>query len=120
MTRTDRTTYTQGLRDLATALDADPSLPLPYHGTTSAITFFIHDDLEQALRLRVLMTNPVTSHDTSATFPVDIGGHLYGLPVAVHIAANLALAANAIDNGPRWPTTDPRLGLHSDHDQVAS
>lgn len=118
MTSTDRTAYTQGLRKLAQALDADPSLSLPYEGTNSPIAFFVDGkDLEPALRLRVLMTNPVTSHSTSITYPVQINGLLYGLRVYVCIGARIALTDSA--RSPHmWPACDPRLGF--DTARVAS
>lgn len=119
MSDTDtRTARIQGLRNLADALDADTSLPLPHEVTVGRLCFFVHDNLRQALKLRGLMgIDAVTKHDTSDTFPVDITGVMFGLPVKVYISAQVALVDRK-DAVKTWPVCDPRLGL--DTPQVAS
>jgi hypothetical protein len=109
---TDCTAYTQGLRALADLIDAHPDLPLPYE---RGVKFFIHGDLTPALKIRDLMVNPVTSRDTSVTFPVNINGRLAGLGVHVHVSA---AAAGVLPDAPR-PPCDPRLGLDNLSEQVA-
>lgn len=46
----ERAGYIAGLRQLADALEAHPELPLPYDGTTGALTMqFLHDDPRAAM-----------------------------------------------------------------------
>jgi hypothetical protein len=105
MTTTDtRATYTQGLRALADLLDNNLDVPLP-HGRV--VTFFVHDDLTEALAIRDLMVDPVTSRDTSVTFPVNIDGKLAGLTAHVYVSA---AASGVAPEAPR-PPCDPRLGI---------
>ena len=104
MEPTDRTAYTQNLRALADILDNNPGVPLPYEKT---VMFFVHGDLTEALAIRDLMVNPVTSRDTSVTFPVNIDGQLAGLSAHVYVSAE---AAGVSPEAPR-PPCDPRLGL---------
>lgn len=82
--------YISGLRGLADLLETH-ELPLPYQ---QALSFFIHDDLHEALALRELMTDAVTSRLIADTnFAVVIKGRLGGLPASVYVATKIALAS---------------------------
>ena len=105
MTDTDtRTNYTQGLRAVADLLDKNPGVPLPYG---RGLSFFIRDDLDEALAIRYLMVDPVTYWGENVCYPVVIEGQLAGLPACVYI---WAAAAGVAPVSPRRPPCDPRLG----------
>jgi hypothetical protein len=81
---TDRTGYIEGLRSLADALENEPELPLPYHGTTSAIATFPRDrDAFYAL-IRLLEDRSVDVKDGFDQHGVRVTGAVHGLRVLVY------------------------------------
>jgi hypothetical protein len=110
MPPTDRDTFTQGLHHLADLLHDNPDLPLPFDGTVTPLTWFIDDDLDQALLLRAGIVDARTTRDAaSAAFPVQITGSLGGIRVIIRIAAKIALIGDA--PVPVFPPADSRLGI---------
>src|SRR5438105_3105138 len=47
-----RSAYTAGLRAFADALDANPELPLPYHGADAGLLVILHREADQRAALR--------------------------------------------------------------------
>jgi hypothetical protein len=100
---TDRTAYIEGLRSLADALENEPELPLPYHGTTSAIATFPRDRAAFYALIRLLEDRSVDVKDRVADARgVMVSGAVHGLRVLVygntdwldtHVAATVELAS---------------------------
>ncbi len=105
MTDTDRPSFTARLRAFADILDANPALPRPLEGV-SAYSFFIRDDINQALILRDLMDDPDTEQKVDTDFPVQIVGHIAGLECRAYVHAQIALIDGA---AVVMPPIDPRL-----------
>lgn len=121
MTATDtRINYTAGLRALADLID-NHNLPLPHEGQRfDPFTFFIHNNLAEALAVHDAMTNPHTNRDDNKTFPVQIVGTLAGFPALVYVHARIALAPGTGFVIP-LPALDPRLAATlTNTEQVAS
>jgi ketosteroid isomerase-like protein len=82
---TDRTAYIEGLRTLADALENEPELPLPYHGTTSAIATFPRDREAFYALIRLLDDRSVDVKDVVADVRrVMVSGAVHGLRVLVY------------------------------------
>jgi hypothetical protein len=83
-TTTDRAGYTAGLHALADALEQHPEIPLPYHGTATALRIFTHNDAPIAMAaLARVMTGAVQKvyDDADTTFGFDLVGQFHGLRV---------------------------------------
>jgi hypothetical protein len=92
-TRT-RIAYVRNLFDLATLLDNNSELPLPWSLGCSGLTWYVHDDIETVLAIRDLMADPVTApyDSVQGNFPVEVTGTLAGFAVSVLVAKEIALA----------------------------
>jgi hypothetical protein len=80
---TDRTAYIEGLRTLADALENEPELPLPYHGTTSAVATFPRDREAFYALIRLLDDRSVDVKD-DGSHGVKVFGAVHGLRVLVY------------------------------------
>lgn len=89
---TDRTEYIENLRDLATLLNAYPSIPVPYVlSRRNGLGWYVHDSIETVLAIRELMDDALTLPHDSRDFPVEITGTLVGFAATVDVARGIAL-----------------------------
>lgn len=82
-TAADRAGYIAGLRALADALDANPTIPLPYDGTRRPMRIFVHDGDVPAVLAAVARTMTGTARkvydDDDNTYGFDLVGEIHGL-----------------------------------------
>ena len=87
-----RTAYVRNLFDLATLLDNNPGVPLPYSLTRRhGLAWYVHDSIETVLAIRELMDDALTLPHDSRDFPVEITGTLVGFAATVDVAREIAL-----------------------------
>lgn len=79
----DRNAYTAGLRALADALDADPDLPLPYHGVDSRLSVFTQTKA-QVLAYRKLLGKIDKKFTDDGNYDFQMTGALAGLEMLVY------------------------------------
>jgi len=92
MTDPKRTAYIKNLFDLATLLDNNPSIPIPYALSSRAgLVWYVHGDIETVLAIRELMDDALTLPHDSRDFPVEITGTLCGFAATVDVARGIAL-----------------------------
>lgn len=79
----ERAAYAAGLRALADALDGNPDLPLPFDGTTSPLSIFVHTKPE-AVAFARLMHGQVDKHfNDNPDYGFQLLGAIHGLRVRV-------------------------------------
>ena len=106
-----RRAYVRNLFDLATLLDNEPNIPIPYGlSARGGLQWYVHGDIETVLAIRDLMADAVTLPNDSQTFPVRITGTLAGFAATVDVARSIALDPREGFIVPR-PAMNPRLGL---------
>lgn len=71
-----RSAYTAGLRAIADLLDTHPELPLPYDGTTTAITVFAYDREHVATFARLLPGPVEKVYEDDPTFGFRLNAHV--------------------------------------------
>ena len=109
MTDPKRTAYVRNLFDLATQLDNNPSIPIPYGlSERSGLQWYVHDSIETVLAIRDLMDEPLTLPHDSRNFPVEVTGTLAGFAATVDVAREIALDPREGFIVPR-PAMNPRL-----------
>ena len=104
-----RTAYIKNLFDLATTLDNNPDLPIPYSlSKRNGLTWYIHHDIETVLAIRKLMDEPLTLPDDSNNFPMKITGTFAGFAATIDVAREIALDPREGFFVPQ-PAMNPRL-----------
>lgn len=86
MTGTDsmRAAHVAGLRKIADALEADPTLPLPHHGAASELLWFMHSP-EAVRAARALMAPGATMRmNSTRSYPLEVSGVIDGVRVRVY------------------------------------
>jgi len=94
MTDPKRTAYIKNLFDLATLLDNNPSIPIPYALSSRAgLVWYVHGDIETVLAIRELMDDALTLpyDSTGGNFPVEVTGTFAGFATEVLVAREIAL-----------------------------
>lgn len=81
---TARTACIDGLRALADALEADATLPLPYHGHSVAMSFFTDDKAELVALARLMTGRAEKKVDDSGSYGFKLEGQVYGLKLLAY------------------------------------
>jgi hypothetical protein len=86
MTQTKkRDEYVAGLRALADAIDADPDLPLPYHGGSTEAIVFCDDKAEMVAWARLMTGAKRKEIDENSAYGFELHGQVLGLRVGVYV-----------------------------------